>query len=304
MKRFITNILFFFATVTIVDFCIGYVGDYFQTHAKGGATRVLNDLVRKDKHDILILGSSRAHSHYDTPFLSDTLGIDVYNAGYDGNGIVLSYGILEMILDRYNPQLVIYDVEPSFDINVYKADNNNKRYLNLLKPYYRDNGIASIFKDISGEEWLKVHSGMMRYNTRILSTALDNIKGETPFCKGYKPLKGVYRPQEKFPLKENNGHYLVDSVKIEYMKKMIELTQSSQVPIIMVASPKYLAESSSVFDPIKHVCSEYKIPFLDYYADGNFSQENELFNEPMHLNASGARLFSKILLNDIKCQIR
>lgn len=304
MKRYYTNILIFFAILAMIDLCVGYIGDYFQTHAKGGDTRVLNDLVRKDRHDILILGSSRAHSHYDTPFLSDSLGLDVYNAGYDGNGIVLSYGLLGMILEHYNPKLVIYDVEPSFDINVYKPDNNNKRYLSTLKPYYRDKRIASIFKDISYEDWLKVHSGMMRYNTKILPIALDNLRGESNYCKGFKPLKGVYQPREDVHLKDNNGNKLVDSIKIEYIKKVIKLTQSYQIPIIMVASPKLFAESSSVFTPIKLICSENNIPFLDYYADGNFNHNNELFKEPMHLNSTGARLFSGLILNEIKCQIR
>ena len=99
MKKYIVRIILFFAIVVLVDFVVGWAGDYLQTHAKGGDTKAINDLVKKDQHDILILGSSRAHHHYDTPFLSDTLNLDVYNAGYDGNGVILAYGILQMILE-------------------------------------------------------------------------------------------------------------------------------------------------------------------------------------------------------------
>lgn len=68
---------------------------------------------------------------------------------------------------RYHPKLIIYDVEPAFDINVYRPDHGNRRYLNMLKPYYKHYGVAGIFKDISLEEWLKVHSGMIRYNSKL-----------------------------------------------------------------------------------------------------------------------------------------
>ena len=114
MKKYLLHILLFFAFVAVVDVSVGSFGRYLQGHAKGGSTRQFDDLVMKDQHDVLILGSSRARHHYDTPFLSDTLGLDVYNAGYDGNGVVLAVGILKMVLNRYCPKLVIFDVEPPF----------------------------------------------------------------------------------------------------------------------------------------------------------------------------------------------
>ena len=102
-----------------VDIAVGFVGVYLRDNARGGDTRQFNDLAMRAEHEILILGSSRAHHHYDSPFLSDTLGIDVYNGGIDGNGVVLAYGILEMVLNRYKPKLVVFDVEPAFNINIY-----------------------------------------------------------------------------------------------------------------------------------------------------------------------------------------
>ena len=68
MKKYITNILLFFAIVAMIDLCIGYFGDYLQAHAKGGVTMRINDIAMKDCHDVVVLGSSRAHHHYDTPF--------------------------------------------------------------------------------------------------------------------------------------------------------------------------------------------------------------------------------------------
>lgn len=175
MKKFIISILVFFAIVGLIDLGVGAFGGYLQEHSKGGTVRQFNDLVNKDKHDILILGSSRAHHHYDVPFMSDILGLDVYNAGLDGNGVVLADGILEMVLARYTPKVILFDVEPSFDIIVYGNDNNHVRYISNLKPYYKREGVSEIIKEVSMEEWYKVQSGMIRYNTKIINNLVDNI---------------------------------------------------------------------------------------------------------------------------------
>lgn len=298
MKRFIINIFLFFAIVAVGDTCVGFIGDYLQHHAKGGETRKTNDLVMNGHHDIVIFGSSRACHHYDAPFLSDTLGLDVYNAGYDGNGVVLSYGLLSMILERSKPRLVIFDVEPSFDIEVYPGDNGHKRYISALKPYYSNAGVKEIITDVSEEEWYKVHSGMMRYNTTIISKALDYTKKDSPQNKGYVPMQGVYTGEGS---QQNKGSAAnIDAFKLEYVEKMLALAKSKDVPIIVVASPKYGKTSSSELQPVIDICRKNKIVFWDYYAAPEFMRHKEWFNEPMHLNETGAREFSKIIIDVIK----
>lgn len=297
MKKYIVRIIQFFAIVALVDFVVGWAGDYLQTHAKGGGTKAINDLVKKDQHDILILGSSRARHHYDTPFLSDTLNLDVYNAGYDGNGVILAYGILQMVLERYEPKLVVFDVEPSFDIYEYAADNNHIRYLNNLKPYYNRSGIPEIFKDVSTEEWYKVQSGMIRNNTEIISRVVDNTinRGRTP-C-GYSPLKGVMTEESVSDHKDSGE---LDSFKLKYIQKLITLCKENNIPLIMVASPKYGAENSIALNPAMDLAKQNNVVFLDYYAAPLFMSHMEWFNEPMHLNGVGAKNFSIYISDFIK----
>lgn len=297
MKRYILKILLFFAIVVGVDLGVGALGDYLQAHANRGFSKQTDDLVMKDCHDVVILGSSRAHHHYDTPFLSDTLGLDVYNAGYDGNGVVLAYGLLSMILERYSPRLVIFDVEPAFDINVYENDNGHKRYLKYLKPYYRNEKVGDIFRDVSEEEWYKVHSGLIRYNSSLVSMLYDCMRAnDSDIMKGYDALEGVYTNE---PDKKETQAVEIDSFKLEYVEKLIQATQLKNVPLVFVASPKYGASSSVAITPVKDICALYHVPFLDYYCDNTFMQHKEWFKEPMHLNREGAKMFSLRIINDI-----
>lgn len=297
MKRFIIKILLFFAIVSVIDLSVGFIGDYLQTHAVGGYTKITDDLVRKDSHDLLIMGSSRAHHHYDTPFLSDTLGIDIYNAGVDGNGSILAVGLLELIFERYKPQLVLYDVEPNFDINVFSGDNQNKRYISNLKPYYNHAGIGEIFKDVSLEEWYKVHSGMMRYNTQIIQMLIDRYKERYSFPKGYDAAKK--EPMTNEPeIKEIVAKE--DHLKIMYVEKLIQICRDNDVKLALIASPKYGKTNSNELNHIKIMCNQYAIPFIDYYGHEAFNKRMDLFHDYMHLNEEGVRVYSHFIVTELE----
>jgi hypothetical protein len=295
MKRFIVNILVFFAIVAAMDFGIGLVGDYMQSHSKGGPSKRINDLLINDEHNVLILGSSRAFHHYDTPFLSDTLGIDVYNAGYDGNGIILADGILQMVLERYKPSLIVYDVEPAFDIEEYINDKGNVRYISHLKPYYKHTCISSIIRDISYEEWCKVHSGMLRYNTNIVPLTIDIFEDRGVENKGFSPIDGEMKADPVYTLDEDNP-ISVNSVKIRYFNDLIDICKDKKIKLIMIASPRYGSKSMESIEIAKGICEEKGIQFIDYYNDDSFMHHKEWFKEPMHLNRIGARQFSRQLV--------
>lgn len=302
MTKYIVNILVFFAIVGVIDIGVGYAGEYLRNHANGGETRKLNDLVMNDCHDVVILGSSRAYSHYDAPFLSDTLGLDVYNAGYEGNGVVLAYGLLSMMLDRYQPKLVLFDLEPTFDIIVYDKDDNHKRYIAPLKPYYSIKEVGEVIKEVSTEEWYKVHSGMIRYNTTILSMGMDYYRSYDNSNRGYGPLQGSY--QGDTDSKGVDKQLEIDVFKLEYVTKLLSLAKEHNVPIAVVASPKYGKSSSQELQSVKQICDEMDVLFIDYYADPEFMLHKEWFKEPMHLNNVGAKEFSCRLVKPIQGLIK
>lgn len=298
MKKYIINILLFFAIIAVIDLSVGFAGDYLQSHAKGGPTREINDLVMVDQHDVLIFGSSRCKNHYDTPFLSDTLGLDVYNAGYDGNGVVLSYGLLSLILERYQPKLVLLDVEPAFDINVYAGDNNHKRYIRNLKPYYKKPVVGTIIKAVSTDEWYKAFSGMMRYNTEVINKAKDIVRTLPKADHGYIALEGElsYEPEKK----NSTSKAQIDEFKLECLENMLLLAQSKDVPIAIIASPKYGRPSSEELAPAFEICRRHHVPIIDHYTEPLFMQHREWFKEAMHLNGAGAREYARVVCREIK----
>lgn len=302
MKKFLLYIALFFVAVCVVDFSYGKFCDYMNSHAKGGATKQRYDVCKEKQYDVLILGSSRAHHHYVPQVLEDSLSLTCFNAGEDGNGIILMYGIYNMIRERYLPKYIIYDVEPAFDIYKYDKDANRTRYLALQKPYYRNAGVASIFKDISMPESYKVRSGLYRYNSEIFPLAVDFLIGSPMNCNGYVPISGVMSQE---PSKDTNGDShseidSIDSVKLAYFEKFVQLASKDGVKVYVVASPKYGAMSSSDLSPLFDICKKEGIHVFDYYCDSTFMDHKEYFKEPMHLNDEGAQCFSKLLASEMK----
>ena len=293
MKKFVLKLALFAALICVVDVSFGFVCDYLRDHTKGGMSGNKDYICRKSNEDIIMMGSSRMRHHYVPQMIEDSLDVTCYNAGIDGNGVIMSYGFLKMITDRYSPQVIIYDVS-RFDI--YKDDNT--KYLGSLKAYYDFAGIDEIFSDVDKAENIKMNSRLYRYNSDLLGLLTDNIHPSYTFEKGYWPSHGVmdYEPDmTDISLGE------VDELKIQYLEKFITLAKSKEIPLIFCASPTYhTAYNEHFHDPAKALCSKYEVPFLDFYGDEEISSNKKYFSNTTHLNDLGARTYTAKIISEVK----
>ena len=251
MKRFVLKVFIFALLLGAIDVVIGQ----FFDHALSKAT--LTDFGR-DNHitnigteDILIFGSSRAVHHYNAKMLKDSLGMDCYNCGEDGQGIILNYGRLLMEMERHQPKMVIYDVQPDYDIE----ENDNTKYLKWLKPHYDRKGISDIVKSIDERESWKLLSHLYRYNSEyiLLLIALAHSNEEAS-DKGYFPLNGQMDTMKIDETRAaSNTGIKTDSIKILYLKKMIDELKGCQ--LVFVVSPTWYGNNSNdILKEIETIC--------------------------------------------------
>lgn len=294
MKKYLIKIVMFFAIVAVVDFAFGKVCDYLRDHTKGGFSGNVHYVCEESNEDIIMMGSSRMRHHYVPQVFEDSLGMTCYNAGIDGNGIILNYGFLRMILQRYTPKLIIYDVT-SYDLY---ADDNTK-YLSNMRPYYHKQGIPQIFEDVDRTERLKMKSNLYRYNSNLLGLIGDNYHPMKSFEKGYWPSNKVMNYEPEAP-KNSNGKE-IDSLKLAYIGKFIDLAKEYQVPLVFVASPTWFGE---ILDddnaPAKAVCDKKKVLFIDHFYDEQLCSNKEYWGDATHLNDKGARIFSREFVGEIQ----
>ena len=93
--------------------------------------------VEKVDAEVVVIGSSKASHHYVPQILEDSLGMTAYNCGQDGCFFLYQNCIINMILDRYTPKMILWDIQPGSFVGVdHSLEYQNIRY---LSPYYPAN---------------------------------------------------------------------------------------------------------------------------------------------------------------------
>lgn len=293
MKKFLSLCILLVLIVFFIDTISGFALRYFQNQSTGGDTGRIKYVVHKVNQQVLVFGSSRAHYHYNPDIIADSLKMSCYDCGQNGMGEIYFYAVYKMLLQRYRPQMIIYDIYPPYDL----LKNDNSRCLYNLRPYYDIRGVDSVFWDINGAERIKMLSNLYRYNSR-LSDFLKEYHGEPKLDnKGFESLSG--KLSADFRNKESHDS-IYDGLKIYYLEKLIRLCKQHRTQLIFVASPRFEYQRDVVYKGFKAVCKKYHIPFINYYSHNYLSANYRYFANDDHLNNIGATEFSKLISHDIK----
>ena len=294
MKKYLFKIGLFFIIVAVVDFGYGKVGDYLRDHIRSGASEKVRYVCEQCNEDIIMMGSSRMQHHYVPRVFEDSLGMTCYNAGMDGNGILLSYGFLKMVLERYTPKVIVYDIS-GFDLYV----DDNTKYLDFMKPYYKTEyeSVAALFDDVDPLERWKMNSNLYRYNSKLLQLIGDNLHTTSTFEKGYSP---IHRTMNYEPTLSENEEKEVDSLKITYICKFVELAKKNDIKLIFTTSPTYYGKLKLKEDsPMNILSKKLDLNFMNHYYDSLICSSKEYWSDGTHMNDDGAQLFSKTIVGEI-----
>lgn len=297
MKKFVLKVLLFFACVAVMDIVFGQLFSYLRAHAKGGSTANCEYIANRCQDDIIILGSSRATHHYVPQIIEDSLGVTCYNCGEEGNGVVLAYGRLKMITERYTPKLVLYELTPGYD---YGLSEPNNKYLGYLRAYYDKSGIKEVFEDFDDKlSCVKMISKMYQNTGRLLPVLFDNMAYRDNH-KGYEALSGLMVITEDDS--DSTGIKTdVDGLKLSYVEKVIELCQSKQIPILFMISPRYglKKQDLSIYEPGLTLCQKKGVPIYNYIKCPNISDHPDYFQDEGHMNNKGAEAYTSMLVSEL-----
>lgn len=297
MKNFLLKLLIFFLICAALDVAVGYASTSLQRSSKGGLTHKDEFIKNIMNADVVIMGSSRASHHYVSNLLADSLGCSVYNAGMDGKGIIMNYGVLLEITRRYDPKTIIYELTPSFDWEM----GDNEKYLAHLRHAYGITGIDSIFWNVNLNERIKMLSNSYRANSLVPHLIYDNIVAQNDTLNGYIPLWGVYKPMTEGKESSDIGTDDVnnlDPLKAEYLKKFINLCYGRNIELIFAISPT-INYSQDNFKIGKELAKENNLRIIDYNEMNTSFSDEKLYQDKSHLNNNGAILYSKEVLKKI-----
>ena len=277
----------------ILDFSIGRALEFFYFKQKKGKLYNVTVALEKQTCDVLIFGSSRAMHHYNPEIISDSLKLTCYNVGYDGQSILYCKGALDIVLERYTPKIIIWD------INHYDFMNERQTsydLLSVLNPYVkRHPALWQTLSLKSKTEKIKHLSSIYPYNSMLVRIVSGNMSGKTKddTNNGFTPQDGIW--------KENMDsiYFSVSSLdknKMTAFEDIYSICSKKHIRLYVVISPIFQhiidVSSNSSLSYLVQTCDSFNIPLLNFINDKNYL-DRELFLNVDHLNTEGADVFSK-----------
>lgn len=299
-RRFFLKLAVFLLLIVGLDAGVGGLLRHFYFKQKSGLNFQTTYAVEQTRDDIIILGSSRAQSHYDPSILESQLEGSCYNAGRNGQSLLYAAAVHNAILSRQAPQVVILDVIPMDFINYHGHYDR----LSALLPYYRSNEAVRPFVEFrSPFERIKLMSGIYPFNSLPLQIIKYNLVAGRP-DKGFNPLRGTI-PLPLHPSREKpwlrNGR---DDKMFAAFADMVASCMEKGIEFYPVISPSYSGEiiGRDCLEDIEAILEGTPYALWDFSDHQDFLLNQELFRDESHLNTVGAEAFSNFIAARIKAE--
>jgi len=299
--RFFKKGIILLFIIGILDLIIGRTLQHFYFTQESGLLYRTNYAMFETMAEAVVLGSSRANHHYVPSVFEECLGMSFYNSGRDGNFLLYNWAVLNAILDRYKPRIIILDINPN---ELYYSANSYERLATLL-PYVKFNKeIRNLVWKRSMLEPIKLLSSIYPYNSYLLTIAIGNLDfnmQRKSDDQGYIPL---YKEMVRKPVVIENSDFIndqaVDFYKVEILERFNELCERENILFYLVSSPTYcLHNNTSGEIDIKKMLFDNKLNYKDFSRIEVF-QNITFFADAGHLNHYGAVAFSGMVCDSLR----
>ncbi len=300
MARFVLKILLFLLPVWILLLGVdhSYSDRIVQSNASFSRPFYDMSLSADSDYNVLICGNSRASLQYDPNILDSILDCDSYNLGFDGAPINLQMVKYDCWLRHHaHPSLCIYNI----DLWTMKAEYGKNR--EQLFPYFwKDKSLVRAFDRYQHYTFTEKYIPFRRYigHRKLISGV---FKGNLTFSKGYYGHNWTWQHLNG---RDNKDLYkcACDSAMIVAFGDFIAREQSNGVQFLFVYAPMFHTitknnpDVPTMYAMYSQIASQFDIPILDYNHDP-ICQDSACFFNKMHLNRTGASIFTTQLAHDI-----
>lgn len=300
LKREALKITLFVLLILLADKFIGKALEKIYQTSNDLAISKIRYTLKETGEDILIFGSSRAQHHYIPDTISEITGHTAYNCGLGGQGLSFSLIQISETLKRYSPQIIIFDVSPNILL-----DRNSDQKLKILGPYYHNNDlIRGMLNQNSKFERLKYVSSIYPYNGLLYSLILGLVYSPDVNSKGYTPISGVM-DADLISGENLENNYEILAKNMEYLEEITNTCQKNKVDLWLLISPIYKITQGDleIIKDLGIFAKQQCVHLLDFSKNILFSNRL-LFKDNLHLNTSGAKIYSRIVGDSILCSIK
>jgi hypothetical protein len=300
--RFWKTILIAIAMLVVVDVSVGVVADGLMDKLPDFSGDLAKDNYRlhRVETDVVIIGSSRGCYHYVSQQLADSIDaclgkhLSLYNASISAKRANSNSCAAEVLISRYRPQLVIYDI---FEEVLYDDRVDD---IEFSAPFYwKDTIVRRYLDNIGLKERLLMKSSLYRYNAKLFRIVSSIFTPEAP-SDGYEPLRGTKIGRAKYNDDEEDSMPTLelDPYTLNNFETVLRKYSSEKIPLVVVCSPKFRPQDNN--KRVAALCEKYGIPFIDFSDTPYFNDHPELFYDTQHLNDDGAHVFTALFFEQLK----
>lgn len=289
MKKF----LFFLGKIFLVLVLSAFVLDYLytivfeQSKYRNKVENVINS--KKEKFDVIILGTSRANNHFVSE-LFEKEGYKTFNYGMSGSHLFETSLMLKLMIER---KWEIKNIIIETDLNLSNVKRDDGTFAKFMPFMHESDVITSHFNNES-DFFSLYYIPFYRYirfdakiGFRSFYETLLHKPTNTLDNKGYYPLG--YNPKAKM---KNNIEKL-KPIYNPYFEEIKQICKKNQINLIAVTTP--MCSNVVGMDYFEKVSKMYpEIKAFESYVEGD-----TYFSSCGHLNDKGARLFTSKVIKEI-----
>lgn len=283
-----------------------YMGVRMNTQGEYGKLRTL--FLEHNEYNTLIIGSSRAESHFHTAIIDSITGLNCYNAGLEGATMpfVLA-GYEAYLLNSKPPENLVLNI----DFHAFKENNDTIHRFPRYFPYLVN---EKLYERLSERDkrfpWFHrvPFYSLPYFGDRYLSASLAGYLGrqsefDRSFVKGYAPVPEGMQ-QDVDTIRYRSYASVPDSIIFESLQRIIRISKQNGTKMFLVVSPMYEKERSSVLNReallgrFSKLCADEGIVWLDMSTEASCA-DAAFFADPNHLNKAGSERFSAVFSNEI-----
>ena len=222
--------------------------------------------------DVLVLGSSHIYQGFNTAVLWKEYGYAAYNLCGAAQPLWNTYYYLEEALKTQNPQVIILDV---FTLS-YTGEYGDTSYAikNTYGLKWSQTKIDAIKTSFDMEKaGYQYFFEVLQYHSKYSDLKKTDFYPYQANKEMYENHKGFYCYYNSAAVKEKDltgveVYNEISEKNEEYLRKIIELAQSKNIPLIATVIP-YDADifHEGLYNTVQLIFDEYNVPFYNFVTD-------------------------------------
>ena len=281
MKTIFLKLAIFAGLFLLADFGLGLFFEFFYTKSNNINIRDANHGFLEDvTDDILIFGASELSHALISSKIQEATDMTTYNLACDACGIYYQYPMLETVLAKHTPKIIV--------LSSNQMNAENLRYIAKLYPFYKKNKhVKRMVDELRPLEKIKLFFNGYIYNSkfiRMFDSTYANLSGYVPipveesrtWLTDVNPL-----PEAQVPPMSKRS--------VAYFQKFVQKATDAGTKVYVFIPPVLKTMNVAYRRRMMRYINDSKAYLIDFSEDKALLSERNLYFDPVHLNDLGAR---------------